>query len=80
VAKRVECVFEMEQAQTTYLGHSTKDCLQNIAIFFKTSIKETNSKHPKYRVKTVSLAGNLEVEKYFKKFPLFGKKYLDLMD
>lgn len=81
-SKKVECVFEIEQAQTTYLGHSTRDCLESIARTFKTTIKETKAetKHPKYRVRTVSLAENIEVEKYFKEFPLYGKKYLDFKD
>lgn len=79
---RVECQFELEQAQFTYLGHSTLDCLNNIAKLFKTTVKETKSdtKFPKYRVKTTSLIGNLEVEKYFEKFPLFGTKHLNYKD
>lgn len=79
---RVECVFEFELAQTTFLGHSTKDCLLSLADLFKSSVKETKTgtKHPKYRVKTTSLAGNMEIEKYLEKFPLFGKKHLDFKD
>jgi len=79
---KVECVFEIEHAQTTYLCLSYKDCMLSIANLFKTTLKEIklDTKHPKYRLKTSTLAGNLEVEKYFKNYPLFGKKYLDLID
>jgi hypothetical protein len=47
-----------------------------------TSVKHTkvNLIKPEYRVRTTSLNGNLNLEKYLNLFPLFGNKYLDYKD
>jgi hypothetical protein len=56
--------------------------MQDIAIFLDSSINEirTSSKHPQYRVRTISLASNIKLESYLNKYPLFSSKYLNSLD
>ena len=39
-----------------------------------------NKPKPEYRVRTTSLKGNLVLETYLERFPLFGSKFLDYKD
>ena len=39
-----------------------------------------NKPKPEYRVRTTSLKGNLGLESYLERFPLFGSKHLDYKD
>lgn len=45
-------------------------------------MKETkkDTANPKYRVRTISLAGNLSMISYIDKFPLFSSKQLNYLD
>lgn len=36
--------------------------------------------HPQYRLRTTSLKGNIVLDEYLSKYPLFGSKYLDYKD
>lgn len=51
-------------------------------MLFLTSVKSIrmNKPNPQYRVRTTSLKGNILLETYLNKFPLFGTKYLDYKD
>lgn len=71
-----ECSFELVQAQETFLGHSTKECLDEIAKLLQATVKEIGKKG-QYRVRTANLESNLRASAYIKEFPLFGKKHLD---
>jgi len=60
----------------------TASFLEPIANLFFTTVKSTrmDTKYPQYRLRTTSLKGNIEVEKYLNLYPLFGTKYLDSLD
>jgi len=79
---RVECKFELSQRQNDHNSRSNLNFLEIIANFLFTSIKAVrmNKPKPEYRVRTTSLNGNLVLENYLDKFPLFGSKYLDYKD
>ena len=79
---RVECKFELSQRQIDHNSRNNLIFLDFIAKFLLTSVKETKVKKPKpeYRLRTTSLNGNLILENYLNKFPLFGSKYLDYKD
>ena len=79
---RVECKFELSQRQIDHNCRNNLIFLDFIAKFLLTSVKETKVKKPKpeYRLRTTSLNGNLILENYLNKFPLFGSKYLDYKD
>ena len=79
---RVECKFELSKKQKNNRDRSNFYFLENLANFLLTSVKHTkvNLIKPEYRVRTTSLNGNLNLEKYLNLFPLFGNKYLDYKD
>lgn len=79
---RVECKFEIEQRQTDLSGESLRPVLEVLAVFLKTSVKptRTNTKHPKFRVRTNNLASNFILIQYLSKFQLFSSKHLDWLD
>jgi UDP-N-acetylmuramoylalanine-D-glutamate ligase len=53
-----------------------------ISEFLLCQVKETksNSKNPQYRIRTTSLAGNINLKNYLVHYPLFSSKYLDFKD
>lgn len=79
---KLECKIELSKRQNDHNGNNNLFFLEPIAILFLTVVKpiRTESKFPQYRVRTTSLKGNIEASNYFLNFPLFGSKYLDLMD
>ena len=38
------------------------------------------TKHPQYRIRTISLASNMLLESYLTEYPLFSSKYLNYLD
>lgn len=79
---KIECKFELNQAQKDYKGKDSLFFLEEIAVSVESLVKSTRneSKYPQYRVRTTSLKGNLAVVNYLKKYPLFGSKFLDYKD
>jgi LAGLIDADG endonuclease len=79
---KLECKMELTQRQNDHNGRTNLIFLEEIANFFLTTVKSIrmDTKYPQYRVRTTSLKGNIIVENYFLKYPLFGTKYLDFMD
>lgn len=76
---KIECNFELSQRQRDHLGFNNKEFLTNIAIFLKTSLKNTRekTKNPQYRLRTNNIESNLILKFYLIDFPLFGSKHLD---
>lgn len=77
---KVECKFELSQAQTSIHGTSYK-IMKDLSEFLSAplkSIRET-SLHPQYRVRTLNSKSNLKLLSYFKTYPLKGKKHLDYL-
>nr|UKQ56096.1 LAGLIDADG endonuclease [Taiwanofungus camphoratus]WRO45184.1 LAGLIDADG endonuclease [Taiwanofungus sp. YW-2023a] len=79
---RVECKLEISQRQKDHNGYNNLVFLSSIAEFLLTEVKpiRINRVKPEYRLRTTSLKGNLIIENYLKKYPLFGSKYLDSID
>ena len=79
---RVECKFELSQSQKDHKLENKLSFMNNLAEFLLTSVKSIREDKPKpeYRVRTTSLRGNLVLENYLNRFPLFGSKYLDYKD
>lgn len=79
---KIECKFELSQAQKDHKGKDSLFFLEEIALSFESLVKSTrnNSKYPQYRVRTTNLKGNLAVVNYLTKYPLFGTKFLDYKD
>jgi len=79
---KVECKFELNQRQIDHKGNNNLDFLEIIAKFLLSSVKtiRVDKPNPEYRVRTISLNGNLILENYLNTFPLFGSKYLDYID
>lgn len=79
---KIECKFELSQRQNNHIGLSNREFLESIAELLHTSVKETRTDkpHPQYRLRTTSLKGNLVLEIYLDKFPLFSSKYLNYKD
>lgn len=77
---RFECKIELSQRRIDHKGYDNLEFIKAIAELFKTEVKEARPKKPEYRVRTVSLAGNINAKSYLVKYPLFGAKYLDCMD
>ena len=38
------------------------------------------TKHPQYRIRTISLTSNVLLESYLTEYPLFSSKYLNYLD
>ena len=79
---RVECKFELSQAQKDNKGKDSLYFLEQIATALDSPVKSTrsSSSYPQYRVRTTNLKGNLAVVNYLEKYPLFGTKFLDYRD
>nr|YP_010555402.1 LAGLIDADG endonuclease [Ramaria cf. rubripermanens]UYR22150.1 LAGLIDADG endonuclease [Ramaria cf. rubripermanens] len=79
---KLECKFELSQRQIDHNGRNNLYFLENIAIFLLTVVKSIrmDRPNPQYRIRTTSLRGNIVLEDYFNRFPLFGTKYLDYKD
>jgi hypothetical protein len=79
---KVKCQFTLSKIQIDDKGNNNLDFLEIIAKFLLSSVKATklNKPNPEYRVRTISLNGNLILENYLNTFPLFGIKYLDYKD
>lgn len=76
---RYECKLEICQRRIHHKGYDNLYFLKEIAIMFDTTVKETrsSSSNPEYRVRTVNVKGNLNVQNYLINYPLFGSKHLD---
>ena len=81
-AYKIECKMEIVQSMTDHNSISKKDFLEKIAYILHSTVKITRKTRPKkeYRVRTVSVKGNLVCKEYFSKYPLFGSKWLDFQD
>ena len=79
---KVECKFQLSQRQIDNNGRNNLNFLEIIAKFLLTSVKpiKVEKSNSQYRIRTISLKGNLALENYLNSFPLFGKKYLDYKD
>lgn len=77
---KIECKFEFEQSKNNL--NTNLDLLTTLANLQLTSIKITkiNTKNPKYRIRTTSLAGNKILINYLDNYPLFSSKYLDYLN
>jgi len=79
---KLECKLEITQRQTDHNGNSNLGFLEKIAEFLLTTVKSVRQDRPspEYRLRTVSLRGNLTLCNYLENYPLFGTKYLDAKD
>jgi hypothetical protein len=79
---RIECKFELWQRQIDHKGYDNIKFLEEIAMYLHTSVKKIRMDrlNPEYRVRTVNLKGNINLENYLTHFPLYGSKYLDYVD
>lgn len=79
---KIECKFELSQAQKDNNKKDNLFFLEKIAFSFESLVKSTRneSNNPQYRVRTTNLEGNLAVVNYLTKYPLFGTKFLDFED
>jgi len=79
---KLECKMELTQKQKDKNDRSNITFLEEIASFLLTTVKgfRIETKYPQYRVRTTSLKGNIVLENYLLNYPLFGTKYLDLLD
>lgn len=73
---KVVCKLELCQIQKDHNGHNNFNFLEMIANFLLCSVKaiRVNKPNPQYRLRTISLNGNLILEDYLNTFPLFGSK------
>ena len=79
---KLECKMELTQKQKDKNDRSNLTFLEEIASLLLTTVKSfrVETKYPQYRVRTTSLKGNIVLENYLLNYPLFGTKYLDLLD
>lgn len=79
---KLECKFELSQRQNDHNGRNNFYFLEKIASYFFTLVKSIRiqTPNPQYRIRTTNLKGNIVLEDYFNKYPLFGTKYLDYID
>jgi hypothetical protein len=77
---RVECKFELSQAQNSIHGNSLA-IMKEISEFLDAPLKEikTNSSNPQFRVRTLNSKSNLKLINYLNSNPLQGKKHLDYL-
>ena len=80
--KKVECKFELNQDQYLNIGQNNLNYQKMIANYLLSSVKivKKNKSRQEYKIRTTSLNGNLVLENYLNRFPLFGSKYLDYRD
>ena len=78
---KLECKFELSQRQNDHNNRNNLYFLEEIAIFLLTTVKtiRLDSANPQDKIEP-SLKGNIVLENYREKFPLFGTKYLDSKD
>jgi len=79
---KIECRFELSQAQKNHIGEDNYPFLNLIAILFNAVIKKIRITRPKpeYRIRTTNLKSNLLLVSYLEKYPLFSSKYLNYKD
>jgi hypothetical protein len=79
---KIECKFELSQAQKNLNERDNLFFLNNIALCFESLVKliRNDTINPQYRVRTTNLKGNLAVVNYLTIYPLFGTKYSDYKD
>jgi hypothetical protein len=79
---KIECKFELSQAQKNLNERDNLFFLNNIALCFESLVKliRNDTINPQYRVRTTNLKGNLAVVNYLTIYPLFGTKYFDYKD
>ena len=79
---KVACQFELEQRQFDISGVTLQDIKQAISTLLQCNVLQTknDTKNPKFRIRTTSLAGNLSLIHYLDKFPLKSSKYLDFLN
>jgi len=79
---KLECRFELCQRLNDHNGQNNLYFLVEIAKILFTSVKSIrmDQSHPQYRIRTTNLNGNIALENYLNKYPLFGTKYLDYRD
>jgi hypothetical protein len=88
---RVECRWELSQAQTRKMRKETVqedddmgEVMEAIAKYVGSSVErireERGDSNPQYRVRSGSLVRNERVEAYLEKYQLFSSKYLDYKD
>jgi hypothetical protein len=80
--KRIACSFELCQKQKDLNGNSFYGVLSLIGKFLlcKVNVTKSTSKNPQYRVRTISLMGNIDLKNYLNSYPLFSSKRLDYID
>lgn len=79
---KVACQFEQEQRQLDIKGGNLFNIQEIISNLIKCTVKQTktNTKNPKYRIRTTSISGNLALINYQEKYPLNSSKYLDYLN
>jgi hypothetical protein len=79
---KIECRFELSQAQKNYKDEDNYAFLNLIAILFNAVIKKIRITRPKpeYRIRTTNLKSNLLLVNYLERYPLFSSKYLNYKD
>ena len=79
---KIECKFELTQAQKNLNQKDNFFYLNNIALCFESLVKliRNDTINPQYRVRTTNLKANLAVVNYLTIYPLFGTKYSDYKD
>jgi hypothetical protein len=79
---KIECRFELSQAQKNHKDEDNYAFLNLIAILFNAVIKKIRITRPKpeYRIRTTNLKSNLLLVNYLERYPLFSSKYLNYKD
>ena len=79
---RIECRFELSQAEKNHFGIDNYSYLNLIAIMLNSIVKKVRISKPKpeYRVRTTNLNSNLILINYLTIYPLFSSKYLNYKD
>lgn len=79
---KFECKLELSQRQNDHNNNNNLYFLEPIAELLLTTVKAIRiiSPNSQYRIRTTNLKGNIVLESYLAKFPLFGSKYLDSKD
>lgn len=78
--KKISVMLALVQKTVSLNNHSLLDIMSKIASFLDCNLKTTQQNtNPQYSARTVNLKGNLNVQPYLKKYPLFSSKFLDFM-
>lgn len=80
IYSRVECKFELSQAQSSMHGTS-HSVMNELSEFLEAPLKNIreSSLFPQYRVRTLNSKSNLKLINYLSNYPLKGKKHLDFV-